>query len=360
MRDPAVRRAALERVVSVVAELGAVTLDACSSGLPGPAGNREFFLHIVSQRSPGCRHSHPETSLPASTEPSTPRAEYPRALRAFVITHGRAETVRRRSAPPRRRGGARTTSSSSCRRSRPASTRSTSRGRPGRRARRSDADIVVVLGGDGTVLRALHEVIGTDTPVLAINYGRVGFLTTASVDRLEDAATCAFTGAYEVVELPTVELIRGGERVGLAVNDVVVTSALHGRMAHVRWWVNDVALGEVGCDGVVVATPAGSTAYSLSAGGPVMNWGLEGFCVTFVAPHSLAARSLVLGRGHRVVIENASVDVDARPDPRRSGAATGARRRASASRRRSRREFVRLALLPGVSFLQRFRDTFGR
>ncbi len=83
-------------------------------------------------------------------------------------------------------------------------------------------------------------------------------------------------------------------------------------MAHVDWWVNDVALGEVGCDGVVVATPAGSTAYSLSAGGPVMNWGLEGFCVTFVAPHSLAARSLVLGRGHRVVIENASVDVDAR------------------------------------------------
>ena len=222
-----------------------------------------------------------------------------------------------------------------------------------------DADIVVVLGGDGTVLRALHEVMGTATPVLAINYGRVGFLTTASVDRLEYAATCAFTGQYEVVELPTVELIRGGERVGLAANDVVVTSALHGRMAHVRWWVNDVALGEVGCDGVVVATPAGSTAYSLSAGGPVMNWGLEGFCVTFVAPHSLAARSLVLGRGHRVVIENASVDVDARlivdGQVQRQALAPGERIEAALAP-----EFVRLALLPGVSFLQRFRDTFGR
>jgi NAD+ kinase len=302
--------------------------------------------------------THPETSLPASTEPSTPRPEYPRALRAFVITHGRAETVgdglRRLAAV--------------------AATQNVELVVPEIEARKhpvdlsgatwstgeaQDADIVVVLGGDGTVLRALHEVIGTTTPVLAINYGRVGFLTTASVDRLEYAATCAFTGAYQVVDLPTVELIRTGERVGIAANDVVVTSALHGRMAHVRWWVNDVALGEVGCDGVVVATPAGSTAYSLSAGGPVMNWGLEGFCVTFVAPHSLAARSLVLGGGHRVVIENASVDVDARlildGQVQRQALGPGERIEAALAP-----EFAHLALLEGVSFLQRFRDTFGR
>jgi NAD+ kinase len=302
--------------------------------------------------------SHPETSMPASTEPSTARAEFPRALRAFVITHGRAETVG---------DGLR-------RLARVAAFHDVELVVPEIEARKhpvdlgvakwstgaaQDADIVVVLGGDGTVLRALHEVIGTETPVLAINYGRVGFLTTASVDKLEEAATCAFTGAYEVVDLPTVELVRSGERIGLAVNDVVVTSAVHGRMAHVRWWVNEVALGEVGCDGVVVATPAGSTAYSLSAGGPVMNWGLEGFCVTFVAPHSLAARSLVLGRGHRVVIENASVDVDARiildGQVKRHALAPGDRIESGLAPERAR-----LALLPGVSFLQRFRDTFGR
>jgi NAD+ kinase len=302
--------------------------------------------------------SHPETSIPASTEPSTPRADHPRALRAFVVTHGRAETVGdglRRLASVAAAHDVQLVVPEIEARKHPLdlSGASWSTGQA------SDADIVVVLGGDGTVLRALHAVIGTELPVLAINYGRVGFLTTASADRLEEAAECAFTGAYEVVDLPTVELLRGGERVGLAVNDLVVTSALHGRMAHVRWWVNDVWLGEVGCDGVVIATPAGSTAYSLSAGGPVMNWGLEGFCVTFVAPHSLAARSLVLAQGHRVVIENASVDVDARlildGQVERHALEPGERIEAALAPERAR-----LALLPGVSFLQRFRDTFGR
>jgi NAD+ kinase len=303
-------------------------------------------------------HSHPETSISASTEPSTARAEFPRALRAFVVTHGRAETVGdglRRLAGVAAEHGVELVVPEIEARKHPLdlSGASWSTGQA------LDTDIVVVLGGDGTVLRALHEVIGTETPVLAINYGRVGFLTTASADRLEEAARCAFTGAYEVVDLPTVELVRDGERVGLAINDVVVTSALHGRMAHVRWWVNDVWLGEVGCDGVVIATPAGSTAYSLSAGGPVMNWGLEGFCVTFVAPHSLAARSLVLAQGHRVVIENASVDVDARLilDGQVVRHALGPGERIDAALAPER---ARLALLPGVSFLQRFRDTFGR
>jgi NAD+ kinase len=302
--------------------------------------------------------THPETSIPASTEPSTPRPDFARALRAFVMTHGRAETVGdglRRLARVAASHDVQLVVPEIEARKHPVdlagATWSTGQAR--------DADIVVVLGGDGTVLRALHEVIGTDTPVLAINYGRVGFLTTANADRLEEAATAAFTGAYEVVSLPTVELVRGGERIGLAVNDVVVTSALHGRMAHVRWWVNDVWLGEVGCDGVVIATPAGSTAYSLSAGGPVMNWGLESFCVTFVAPHSLAARSLVLAQGHRVVIENASVDLDARlildGQVQRHALAPGERIEAELAPERAC-----LALLPGVSFLQRFRDTFGR
>jgi NAD+ kinase len=300
----------------------------------------------------------PETSLTASTAPSRPRPEPARALRAFVITHGRAATVGdglRRLAHVAAEHAVELVVPEIEAQKHPVdlSVATWSTGQA------SDADIVVVLGGDGTVLRALHEVIGTETPVLAINYGRVGFLTTAGVEKLEEAAAAAFTGAYEVVALPTVELLRSGERVGLAVNDVVVTSAVHGRMAHVNWWVNEVSLGEVGCDGVVVATPAGSTAYSLSAGGPVMNWGLEGFCVTFVAPHSLAARSLVLGRGHRVVIENASVDVDARlildGQVQHHALAPGERIESALAV-----EQVHLALLPGVSFLQRFRDTFGR
>jgi NAD+ kinase len=296
--------------------------------------------------------------MSASIEHSTTRPEPVRALRAYVITHGRAETVGdglRRLARVASDHGVEliVPEIEATKHPLDLAVASWSTGVV------ADADIVVVLGGDGTVLRALHEVIGTDTPVLAINYGRVGFLTTASVDELEHAAAAAFTGAYDIVDLPTIELVRAGERIGLAVNDVVVTSAIHGRMAYVQWWVNDVPVGEVGCDGVVVATPAGSTAYSLSAGGPVMNWGLEAMCVTFVAPHSLAARSLVLGRSHRVVIQNASVDVDARlildGQVQHLALAPGERIESALSPERAR-----LALLPGVSFLQRFRDTFGR
>ena len=110
------------------------------------------------------------------------------------------------------------------------------------------ADLIVVLGGDGTTLRALHRSLDSGVPVFAINYGRVGFLTTAPADELETALSRAFSGDYCVVQLPTVDVRREGERCGLGVNDAVVTSALHGRMAHFQWSVNGVDLGEIGCD----------------------------------------------------------------------------------------------------------------
>jgi NAD+ kinase len=220
------------------------------------------------------------------------------------------------------------------------------------------ADLIVVLGGDGTTLRALHRSLDSGVPVFAINYGRVGFLTTAPADELETALSRAFSGDYCVVQLPTVDVRREGERCGLGVNDAVITSALHGRMAHFQWSVNGVDLGEIGCDAVVVSTPSGSTAYSLSAGGPVLGWGLDGLVVTFVAPHSLTARSLVLPRGHVIVIENRGdgtaarivldgqvVDRELQPGERVTICMA--------------EERVNLALLPEVSFLQRFRDTFA-
>ena len=83
-------------------------------------------------------------------------------------------------------------------------------------------------------------------------------------------------------------------------------------MALVEWCVDGQSLGELGCDGVIVATSTGSTAYNLSAGGPVLAWGLDGFVVSFVSPHSLHARSMVLGRPHRVELHNRSVDVPVR------------------------------------------------
>ena len=94
------------------------------------------------------------------------------------------------------------------------------------------------------------------------------------------------------------------------VNDIVLTSATAGRMAIVEWSVDGQSLGELGCDGVIVASPTGSTAYNLSAGGPgAASRARTGIVVTFVSPHSLHARSMVLGRSHTVTFENRAADV---------------------------------------------------
>ena len=171
-----------------------------------------------------------------------------------------------------------------------------------------DADLAVVLGGDGTMLRALQRYLGTGVPALGVNFGRVGFLTSIEARDLETGLEHSFAGGFEVVELPTITATTAGESV-TGINDVVLTSAVLGRMAVLEWSVDGQSLGELGCDGVIVASPTGSTAYNLSAGGPVLAWGTDGYVVTFVSPHSLHARSMVLGRSHQVHLRNRSADV---------------------------------------------------
>jgi NAD+ kinase len=172
----------------------------------------------------------------------------------------------------------------------------------------ADAELAVVLGGDGTMLRALQRFLGTGIPSLGVNFGRVGFLTSIDSRDLESGLRRAFRGGFDSVELPTIAATTGGETV-TGVNDVVLTSAAMGRMAVIEWCVDGQSLGELGCDGVIVASPTGSTAYNLSAGGPVLAWGTDAFVVTFVSPHSLHARSMVLGRAHTVHLHNRSLDV---------------------------------------------------
>jgi NAD+ kinase len=171
-----------------------------------------------------------------------------------------------------------------------------------------EADLAVVLGGDGTMLRALQRYLGTEVPALGVNFGRVGFLTSIEAPDLEAGLEGAFAGRYNVVSLPTLTASTGSETV-TGVNDVVLTSGKLGRMAVIEWCVDGQSLGELGCDGVIVASPAGSTAYNLSAGGPVLAWGTDGYVVTFVSPHSLHARSMVLGRAHVLQLHNRTPDV---------------------------------------------------
>ena len=171
------------------------------------------------------------------------------------------------------------------------------------------AELAVVLGGDGTMLRALGTFLGTGVPVIGVNFGRVGFLSSIPREQLETGLARVFAGDYELVR--AADARRRGRRAssGCAVNDLVVTSAELGRMVQLEWAVGGEGLGRRACDGVICSTPSGSTAYNLSNGGPVLVWGLDAMAVTFVAPHSLHARPLVVARGSDLLVWNRTPDV---------------------------------------------------
>jgi NAD+ kinase len=219
-----------------------------------------------------------------------------------------------------------------------------------------DTDIAVVLGGDGTMLRALSRFLGTDVPVIGVNFGRVGFLASIRPDELDSGLARVFEGEYHVEELPTLEAEVDGQRF-VAINDVVATSSTLGRMVELQWNVGGEDLGRVSCDGIICATPTGSTAYNLSNGGPVVVRGLEAMLVTFVAPHSLHARPLVVPRGFDLIVWNRTPDVDVTVlvDGHASAVVAPSNRvivRLSEQR-------VLLASLPETTFFRRYRETFG-
>ena len=219
-----------------------------------------------------------------------------------------------------------------------------------------DADLAVVVGGDGTMLRALHRFLGTAVPVIGVNFGRVGFLSAMERDAMEEGLTRAFAGERRVVELPTLDVDVDGVK-AVAINDVVCATSAIGRMIELAWAVGGEDLGVLPCDGVICASPTGSTAYNLSSGGPVLVWGLDAMAVTFVSPHSLHARPLVVPRGLDLVVRNVTeggpVKVIA------DGVAIGElpRDRQATVRLGERRSL--LALLPEMTFFHRYRETFA-
>jgi NAD+ kinase len=172
----------------------------------------------------------------------------------------------------------------------------------------ADADLTVAVGGDGTILRTLAKLLGTDVPVIGVNFGRVGFLASIAPERLEHDLARVFAGGYCVLRLPTLELRLDGER-HVAVNDVVCTSSILGRMVELAYAVGGEDLGTIPCDGMICSTPSGSTAYNLSNGGPVLVRGVDAMAITFIAPHSLHARPLVVPRGSPLAVRNATADV---------------------------------------------------
>ncbi|HEX4282668.1 MAG TPA: NAD(+)/NADH kinase [Solirubrobacteraceae bacterium] len=220
-----------------------------------------------------------------------------------------------------------------------------------------DVDICFALGGDGTILTALRKYAGTGVPVFAVNFGEIGFLATVDKDEARLGFELAFAGDFEVLSLPGIAL-SGASGEWLAINDVSIHRQPGNRVADLAYAVGEDEIGRVRCDGLAVATPAGSTGYNLANGGPVMAWGVAGFVVSFIAPHSLTARALVVAPGDVLTVLNRSreesvdVTVDGRPvctlPPGEEIEASFVDGQGS------------LAQVPGANFYHRLREKFGR
>ncbi len=220
-----------------------------------------------------------------------------------------------------------------------------------------DPDLAVVLGGDGTILTALRLYTGRNVPVFAMNFGEIGFLATVERDGLDAGFARALAGDFEVLQLPALNVVTSSGDMP-AVNDISLHRRQDLRVAELGYSVVGEELGEVRCDGLVVATPAGSTGYNLANGGPVLAWGVSGYVVSFIAPHTLTARALVVAPNDvlQVVNRSQSDPVDLTTDGRLVCALEPEER----VEIRFGEGLACLAQVPGATFYKRMRDKFGR
>jgi NAD+ kinase len=217
-------------------------------------------------------------------------------------------------------------------------------------------DLCLVLGGDGTILNGLRRFAGTEVAVFGVNFGTVGFL--AAVEREDTAGGIrrVLAGDIETIKLPGLEVtVDGHAAVGL--NDVTLARRPNQRVAELSYRIAGEEVGHVRCDGLVAATPVGSTGYNLANQGPILAWGVEGYVVSYIAPHSLTARALVVAPRDVLHVLNAAGrdEVEVAIDGERIAdlpAGEGLEVR-----------FVDdvglLAQLPGTSFYGRIREKFG-
>jgi NAD+ kinase len=211
------------------------------------------------------------------------------------------------------------------------------------------------LGGDGTILRALRTYARASVPVFGVNFGHIGFLATVEPDRMRDGFERALDGLLDVLRLPALEVESSAGR-HTALNDLALTRRIGGRVADLSYAVGGEEVGSVRCDGLVVATPAGSTGYNLANGGPVMAWGVTGMVVSFIAPHSLSARALVIAPDDVLSVDNSSREaialaVDGRPIAEIAPGETVLARFAD--------DVAGLMQMEDSSFYRRLREKFG-
>ena len=163
------------------------------------------------------------------------------------------------------------------------------------------ADLVISLGGDGTLLDTVHRMGNCDIPVAGVNIGSLGFLTTCTAEDVDQFAAVLARGEHEIVERAVLAVqmkdAEGVMHMRMALNEVVLMRGETGRMISLEARVDGELLNRYRADGLIVATPTGSTAYSLAAGGPLIGEHAGVFVITPICPHTLSNRSLVLGDG---------------------------------------------------------------
>lgn len=219
-----------------------------------------------------------------------------------------------------------------------------------------EIDLCVVLGGDGSILYGLRHFAGSSVPIFGVNFGTVGFLAAVERDGAEQGLQRAFAGETESIHLPGLEIETDGA-VRIALNDIGFIRRPHDRVAELSYKIAGEEVGHVRCDGLVAATPVGSTGYNLANNGPILAWGVEGYVVSYIAPHSLTARALVVAPGDVLHVGNAQgrEPVDVAVDGELAGMlASGAELEVRFADR-----IGRLAQLPGTSFYHRIREKFG-
>jgi len=167
-------------------------------------------------------------------------------------------------------------------------------------------DLLLVFGGDGTILRAAREIAGCATPILGVNIGGLGFLTAVPSDHLAMALKSVLSGEYAIQSRALIEasgVARGKKILQAALNDIVVSRGAVSRLISLDVGVDGEAITRYRCDGLIISSPTGSTAYSLAAGGAIVLPTAEVFTLTPICPHSLSNRSIILPLSSRITVK---------------------------------------------------------
>ena len=170
-----------------------------------------------------------------------------------------------------------------------------------------DFDCAIVLGGDGTIIRAARELSRLDIPILGINLGTLGYLAEVEYNEIEEAIGCLISGNYSIEDrmMLTGGIYSAGEYIGcdIALNDVVVSRNGYSRIISTKIYVNDEPVAKYMGDGIIISTPTGSTGYNLSAGGPIVKPNTSVMIITPICSHAISNRSIVVSDSDEITIE---------------------------------------------------------